>query len=282
MRSAEFRGKRVNGGNGTAGVHVADHAVQHFPVWVFSSHRNRRSRAAEKCSASASAAASRGARCVASCSQTRLVISNFSRKRNASRYFIVCAMKMDNCELGHDLLRLRRDLLWDNVPIPDYFHATKDTPYVRDRVYEVLNQHDFEIYAQILEKSKAQRQIRESQHRFYKRAWYYLFRHTMRRIIPRLDDQLMVTTASIGVKKGQADFSDAIRDVLEQTQKIDAGSWRASFCSSASDPLLQAADYCTWAIQRKWERGDERAYDRVRQKIKYEFDLWGRGDKHYY
>jgi hypothetical protein len=27
-----------------------------------------------------------------------------------------------------------------------------------------------------------------------------------------------------------------------------------------SDPCLQVADYCTWAIQRKWERGDERSH----------------------
>lgn len=206
----------------------------------------------------------------------------FARKPNVSRYFIACAIKLDSCELGHDLLRLRRDLLWDGVEIPDYFHATKDSQYVRDRVFALLNEHEFEVYAQILEKSKAQQQIRESRHRFYKHAWYYLFRSTMPRIIKGLDDQLMVTTASIGVKKGQADFSEAVRDVLEQTQKIDAGSWRASFCSSASDPCLQAADYCTWAIQRKWERGDLRSYDLIRHKIKYEYDLWARGSKHYY
>jgi hypothetical protein len=206
----------------------------------------------------------------------------FSRKPNVSKYFIVCAMKTESCDLGHDLLRLRRDLLWDGVPIPDYFHATADKQYVRDRVFEVLNAHEFEIYAQVLEKSKAQSQIRETRHRFYKHAWYYLFKHTMPRIVRSVDDQLMVTTASIGVKKGQADFSSAVLEVLKQTQQIDSGSWRTTFCSSASDPCLQAADYCTWAIQRRWERGDPRSYDLIKHKIKYEFELWRHSGKHYY
>ena len=109
-----------------------------------------------------------------------------------------------------------------------------------------------------------------------------MFKHTVRWIVPRLDDQLMVTTASIGVKKGQADFSNAVLDVLKQTQKIDAGSWRTTFCSSASDPCLQVADYCTWALQRKWERGDTRSYDLIKHKIKYEYELWEHGKTHYY
>lgn len=187
------------------------------------------------------------------------------------------------CDVGHELLRLRRDLLWDGVELPDgLFHATRDPPFVRERVFEELNTFDFEIYAQVLEKSKAQPQVRESKHRFYKHAWYYLFRHTMPRIVTSLEDELMVTTVSIGVKKGQADFSEAVRDVLQQTQRVDAGSWRASFVPAISDPCLQAADYCTWAIQRKWEKGDCSSYERIRSKVRYEYDLWGRGSKHFY
>ena len=206
----------------------------------------------------------------------------FARKQNVSKYFIVCAICTDSCDIGHELLKLRRDLLWDGAPINDYFHATEDKQLVRDRVFQLLNAHDFDIYAQILEKSKAQPQIRTTRHRFYQHAWYYMFKHTVRWIVPRLDDQLMVTTASIGVKKGQADFSNAVLDVLKQTQKIDAGSWRTTFCSSASDPCLQVADYCTWALQRKWERGDTRSYDLIKHKIKYEYELWEHGKTHYY
>lgn len=94
----------------------------------------------------------------------------FAKKPNVSKYFIVCAIKTDSCAIGHELLKLRRELLWDGVAINDYFHATEDKQYVRDRVFEVLNAHDFDIYAQIMEKSKAQPHIRETRHRFYQHA----------------------------------------------------------------------------------------------------------------
>lgn len=206
----------------------------------------------------------------------------FSRKRNVSKYFIVCAVCLDSCDIGLELLKLRRELMWDGATLGDYFHATTDDQSVRDKVYQLLGGFDFQVYAQVLEKSKAQEQIRISKHRFYKHAWLYLFKHAMPKIVRSIEDQLMVTTASIGVKKGQADFSEAVNDVLSQTQQIDSGSWRTVFCSSASDPCLQVADYCTWAIQRKWERSDTRSYALIQSKVRYEFDTWKHGTKHHY
>lgn len=206
----------------------------------------------------------------------------FSRKQNVSKYFIACAIKVDSCDIGLELLKLRRELLWNRIEFGDYFHATSDAQAVRDRVFELINKYEIEIYAQILEKSKAQSQIRSSASRFYQYSWLYLFRHAMPKIITSIDDQLMVTAASIGTKKSKGDFSEAVRDTVKQAQKIDAGSWRTSFVSSASDPCLQIADYCTWAIQRKWERGDARSYELIKPKIKYEYDLWGHGTRHYY
>jgi hypothetical protein len=152
---------------------------------------------------------------------------------------------------------------------------------VRDRVFELIAKFDLKIYAQVLEKSKAQPQIRASKERFYQHAWYYLFRFAMPRIV-RPADELLVTTASIGTKKGQAVFSEAVGDVLNQTVKLSQGAWRMAFWPANSDPCLQIADYCTWAIQRKWERGDSRSYDLIKQMILYEYDLWERGSKHYY
>lgn len=44
----------------------------------------------------------------------------------------------------------------------------------------------------------------------------------------------------------------------------------------------QIADYCSWAIQRKWESGDQRSYDLIRDKIRSEFDAFSTGSMYYY
>jgi hypothetical protein len=46
----------------------------------------------------------------------------------------------------------------------------------------------------------------------------------------------------------------------------------------------ELADYCAWALQRKYESGgkDCRSYDLIANRITYEYDLWERGNRHYY
>lgn len=131
---------------------------------------------------------------------------DFSRKPRASRYFIVCTILTNSCDVGHDLLNLRRHLAWNRFPLGEYFHATIDKQVVRDKVFETISRHDFAVQTTIMEKSKAQPQVRTSNARFYKYGWYYHFKHGIRRRI-RHQTELMVTAASISTKKNQRVFN---------------------------------------------------------------------------
>jgi Protein of unknown function (DUF3800) len=203
----------------------------------------------------------------------------FVRGANISRFFIVCTVIMDTCDVGRDLLALRRELAWKKAPLGDYFHATADKQEIRDAVFKLIRDCDFTVQATIMEKSKAQPQVRISHERFYQYGWLYHFRYGVaRRVRPR--DELLITAASVKTKKAQGVFTNAVNDVIQQ--HIDRSQWRTSFCPCACDPCLQVADYCTWAIQRKWERNDARSYNLIRDRISYEFDLWNHGKRHYY
>lgn len=203
----------------------------------------------------------------------------FKRGDNISKYFIVCTVTMNACDCAHDLLALRRELVWEREKIGDYFHATTDTQAVRDRVFDVLAKHDFQVQATIMEKAKAQEHVRSSEPRFYQYGWFYHFKHALAPYIAH-DDQLQVTAASIGTKKGQAVFTSSVNDVVQQ--HLPRSRWATFFCQSMSDPCLQIADYCTWAIQRKWERGDERSYDLIKHRVTHEYELWRTGRTLYY
>lgn len=205
--------------------------------------------------------------------------AEFSRKANVSRYFIVCTVSMDDCSIAAKLLELRRDLAREGMELGDYFHASEDKQPVRDRVFELIQGADIVIDATILEKSKAQPQTHPSFHRFYQYGWFYHFRNICPRILNGHDD-VMIAAASIGTKRDKAHFRAAINDVAQQTAK--AGRITTDFLSCAADPCLQVADYCAWAIQRKWERSDARSYDLITGKIIREYDLWKAGTVHYY
>jgi hypothetical protein len=204
---------------------------------------------------------------------------DFRRGDNISRYLIVCTATMHSCQASNDILELKRELAWEQAPLGDYFHATTDTQAVRDRVFAVIQRHDFQIQATIMEKAKAAPKIRPTHARFYQHGWYQHFSWGMTTII-RACDEMHITAASVGTKKGQIVFTDAVKDVIKQTVK--GVKSRTSFWQCSTDPCLQLVDYCTWAIQRKWERGDTRSYDLIKDRITYEYDLFRKGTTLYY
>ena len=205
---------------------------------------------------------------------------DFKSGPNISKYFIVCTIVMPSFEVANDLLELKRELAWAEGPLGDYFHATNDKPAVRDRVYEAILKHDFSVQASVMEKRKAHPKIRPTDHRFYQYGWYFHFKHAMPEILKGCDE-LHVTAASLGTKKNKAAFTDAVRDVISQTEGRKR-KVRSSFWQCATDPCLQVADYCTWAIQRKWEMGQTHYHDLIAERISYEYDMFQKGTEYFY
>jgi len=198
----------------------------------------------------------------------------FNRNPNVSKYFIICTIILDDLNVAADLVKLRRELVWNRKPVGDFFHATTDKQVVRDAVFDVIGKHDIKVQATICEKAKAQPKTTTSKARFYKYPWYYTLKHG---ISPLIDagDELLITAASIGTKKERLTFCSEIDDVVTQT--IKGSPWAVDFRPSNCDPCLQVADYCAWAIQRKWEKGDNRSYDLIKHMITREYDLWSHG-----
>jgi hypothetical protein len=185
---------------------------------------------------------------------------DFRRTAGATTYFILTTVTMADCRPGDALLELRRQLAWEGIRLTPDFHATEESQPVRDRVFAVLQTLDFRIDATIFEKPKAMPKIRTSHDYFYKLAWFEHFKHVGPKIYS---------------------FGDqAVEDVVDQVAPF--GEYRTAFWTAPSDPCLWVADHCSWAIQRKWERGDSRSYDLISSKIKSEFDIFRRSKTTYY
>ena len=95
---------------------------------------------------------------------------DFRRRYGASKHFVVCTCYMDDPSIGDELLALRRNLVWRGLADDSELHATEDAQAVRDEVFDLIQRYDFRVDATILEKSKAEPQIRVSDVRFVKVA----------------------------------------------------------------------------------------------------------------
>ena len=107
------------------------------------------------------------------------------------------------------------------------------------------------IGATVMEKAKAQSQLRSSDVRFYKYGWFYHFKYIAPRLGLTVKDTLFVHAASVGIAKKQRAFREAVDDVMNQVIDKSTKS-RLAYWPPRSDPCLVIADYCAWAIQRKW------------------------------
>lgn len=192
---------------------------------------------------------------------------------------VLCTVIMGDCAVAADLLSLRSCLAWDGVKLGDYFHATTDTQLVRDAVFETIVHKPFTVQATIMEKSKAQKHIRSTKPRFYQYGYFYHFKYGVASQLSQ-GSKTLVTTASLGTKTERVAFENAVNDVMRQTRQ--SHNWKADFKPCQADACLQVADYCAWAIQRKWERDDLRSYGLISDRITYEYDLWAHGNKHFY
>src|SRR5713226_7427461 len=138
----------------------------------------------------------------------------------------------------------------------------------------MIGSRPMRIDAVILEKSKAYPSVRVSDERFYKTAWYQHMKYVAPKIAVSTDD-LLVVSASIGSNAKKRAFHAAVTDVIRQvspTAKARVASW-----SAASDPCLQVADYCAWAIQR-----NRQGYDLIKGFVQTEFDLFASGTRKFY
>lgn len=204
---------------------------------------------------------------------------DFSNQAGASRYFILTSVVVADHAIESDLLELRRELAWEGEPLAGGFHATNDKRHVRERVFALLGQHEFRIDATILEKRKADPRVRPTPAFFYGFAWYYHLTGLIPALAPT-SDELQIIAASVADTAMRTDFHSAVGAI--QSGVAPASVLNATMWTASSSALLQVADYCAWAVQRKWERSDTRAYDLMKEKVASEFEVFREGTTYYY
>jgi Protein of unknown function (DUF3800) len=211
---------------------------------------------------------------------------NLRFNNKGSTYFILSTVTLADCSLGDHLLELRRQLAWEGVHTHPEFHASEEIQAVRDRVYATLDPLDFRVDATIFEKRKVVPRNRMSEAYFYQFAWFYHLKYLCQYRLNQRDLELLVIPAAIGGRgKRQEAFAAAVRSVVNQVAEVRqarTASWMAR-----TDPCLWAADYCCWAIQRKWEytyqgMPDTRSYDLIRTKLATEYEIFRNGKVTYY
>lgn len=137
-----------------------------------------------------------------------------------------------------------------------------------------------QVDALIIEKAKTGPALR-GEKKFYPKMLGYLLRYILERISFAQIDEVLVITDTLPVQKKRSAVEKAIKMTL--AAMLPAGcKYRIMHHASKSTIGLQVADYCNWAIWKKWEGGDDYFYRKIEKAVRSEFDIFSSGRTLYY
>lgn len=224
-------------------------------------------------------------------------------KDGCSKFFMLgVADVAEPIAIAKELSELRTRLLADpyfkGVPSFDparhktalMFHARDDLPEVRREVFKVLLKHDIRFYAVVRDKQvildkvvkhqKAKPTYRYHPNQLYDRCVTKLFHDRLHK-----DDGYQITFA----RRGSSDRTEALKKALDSARLAFRQKWGVSTTApieikagqSADIACLQVIDYYLWAIQRLYERDEDRFLRLVWEQAGLVYDVDDTREKKY-
>ena len=207
---------------------------------------------------------------------------NLDFSPHGTRYFVLSSLTKERpFYTGNELIDLKYDLVERGTGL-EYFHAAEDRQAVRNAVFAIIARHleGVRVDSLIVEKRKTVPALQPVEH-FYPRMLGYLLRHILGGFNLANFQEVIVFTDRVPVNKHREAVEKAVKTIL--VERLPTGTqFRVYHHESKSNLDLQIADYCNWAIYRKWNSGDDRSYNVIRSAVCTEFEIFLTGTQFYY
>lgn len=207
---------------------------------------------------------------------------DFNFSPTGTKFFTITSVaKVRPFLVSRALHSLKYDLMEEGFDV-ETFHASEDKQKTRDRVFAIIqaNLETPVIDSLVVEKRKTGPALQVPA-KFYPRMMGYLLKYVLERANMRGISEVIIVTDSIPLQKKRKAIEKAIKLTL-RAELPEGIPFRVLHHASKSSFGLQIADYCNWAIYRRWQRDDTRSYDLIKHGIRSEFDIFRNGEKIYY
>lgn len=205
-------------------------------------------------------------------------------QEGCSEFFILGFLDIpENSTIVQDLITLREELRHDSYlssvesmkpekhKTYDFFHAKDDCSEVRREMFHLLKKHNelnfhaivknkWKILDEVRRKNEKDSNYHYNQNEVYDDLVKRLFRNDLHK-----EDEYVVTFAD----RGKSDRTSALLNALKSAQNNFDHKWNKTTLSIVKikhgQPQdiqeLQAADYYLWALQRLYERREDRYFE---------------------
>lgn len=198
----------------------------------------------------------------------------FDPKKKNSKYFMVTILatldkkpiekvvKKIHVSLKKKVKRLSGGIL----------HCYKEKPVTRKRLLKLLNTRDCVVLAIYLNKAKVYTKLREEKHVLYNYVTNILLDRIMTK---KLIDQKLGIVLIAAKRETNKFLNENFKDYLNKQIESKHGlKIKIELKTPAQEKSLQAVDFASWAIFRKYERGDDSYYTLIKSRIVEENPLF--------
>ena len=207
---------------------------------------------------------------------------NLDFSDSGSRYFVLTSVSTRRpFPFSSALDEFKYDCLESELDIQS-FHCAEDRQRVRDKVFAIIgaNLGSLRVDSLIVEKRKTGPALREET-RFYPEMLGYLLKY----VLPgesQPGTAITVITDRLPLQRKRRAIEKAIKGALASMVPLSLPSYRILHHESKSHYGLQVADYCCWAVAKKWGSKDLRSYNLIRPAVQSEFEIFQSGTRYYY
>lgn len=209
---------------------------------------------------------------------------NLVERGTASKTFMVGYLETKDPTLCRQKLmdlheKIKNDEYLSGIPSMSstnkMFHANKDCQEVRAEVFKLLKTLDIQFYCIVARKDL------ELLRRMFDLKEKKIYKHLVSKLMEnRLHQysEIDLYFSSMGNVVRQDTMEDAINNAINRFKEKwgyeNQSKIRVLIQLNSEEPLLQAADYLLWTIQRAYEKGEFRYYNFLKDKISLVHDIF--------
>ncbi|PIY95102.1 MAG: hypothetical protein COY68_00330 [Candidatus Levybacteria bacterium CG_4_10_14_0_8_um_filter_35_23] len=197
----------------------------------------------------------------------------FNPKKKNSKYFVITVLfSSDKKPLENIVKKIHKNLRKNVKKLSGgVLHAVKEKPITRKRLLKLLVGKEVVIMTIFLNKSKVYTHLQDEKHVLYNYVTNILLDRIMTKHLGKDKEIILIAAKRETNKFLNLGFKDYLKNQLKNKHKALI---TIEIKMPSEEKALQAVDFASWSIFRKYEHGDDSYYKLIKKIIIEESPLF--------
>lgn len=191
----------------------------------------------------------------------------FNQKKRNSSYFIITFLICSDIKSIQKLVKKIHSSLKKNIKklSGGVLHSYKEKPATRKKMLENLSKKNIGVMTIVLNKNKVYTRLQDEKHVLYNYVTNILIDRIMsKKLKGRSSEVILIAEKRETNKFLNNNFKNYLESQTEQNHKIKL---TVDIKTPKEEKALQAVDFVSWAIFRKYQLNDDTYYLLIKKKI---------------